>query len=56
MKSSYYYNNNIVLAAKLPSNDIKPEPIQTKRLRPIEPDLRRTPLGETNIPLPSQAN
>ena len=42
--------NNIVNI--LPSREIIPEINQTNRLRPTEPDLSRTPFGDTKIPDP----
>jgi len=37
---------------KLPNNDISPEPVHIIKLIPTEPDLSRTPFGDTKIPLP----
>lgn len=38
----------------LPSNDKIPHPAQMMRLSPTEPDLSRTPLGDTKMPEPAK--
>ena len=46
----------VPISAKLraPNNDKTPQPAHTIKVNPIEPARRRTPLGDTKMPEPSE--